>query len=60
MQYITTGVRLAKAKAALDRWRNRGGKEGTTAVMLRAEYADAAAAVADELVKQGLHEIEGD
>ncbi|MGE4534676.1 hypothetical protein [Halomonas sp.] len=61
MMTITSkaGARLARAAAALDRWHNRGAKGDTTAVALRVEYAEAARQVADELVEQGFHDLDG-
>lgn len=62
MQYISSqaGTRLARAAAALDRWRDRGEKGDTTGMALRVEYAKAARQVADELIEQGFHDLDGE
>lgn len=62
MQMISSkaGARLAKAAAALDRWRDRGVKGDTTGMELRLEYAEAARQVADELIANGYHDLDGE
>lgn len=50
------GKRLARAKAAYERWQDRGAKGETTGAALRMEYAKAAGQVADELIAQGFHQ----
>lgn len=47
------GQRLAKAKAAIDRWKARGGKGETTGHALRCEYASASISLANELIADG-------
>lgn len=67
MQMISSaaGTRLAKAKASLDAIDTSrpaihlSEKETQEIVETSWEWAQAAAAVADELIEQGFHEMEG-
>jgi hypothetical protein len=54
------GQRLAKAKAALEKWRHTGEAGGAHPSRLKDEFGHASTALAEELIADRHHLAEGD